>query len=43
MNSCSPGGKIQWPWRPPELKVSEQENSEAPVSEPKEDEKTKKD
>ncbi|MHA3880652.1 hypothetical protein HDJGFE_01480 [Metamycoplasma hominis] len=26
-----------------ELKVSEQENSEAPVSEPKEDEKTKKD
>lgn len=29
--------------RPAELKVSEQENSEAPVSEPKEDEKTKKD
>ncbi|KAI92518.1 hypothetical protein [Spiroplasma melliferum] len=27
----------------PELKVSEQENSDAPVSEPKEDEKTKKD
>lgn len=30
-----------WNWY--QLKVSEQENSEAPVSEPKEDEKTKKD